>query len=145
MRITDLFRKIDKSGDGLVSRDELREGLLLLSQPCPTAVFAQKKALEKELRAHREEVQRKAELRHFLTRMHAAAESGAAEVIDKIEVRVCEERRSHELTRHSAAISNVTSIFTFATRFVLRRFSSGRTKCECKTCSGRWTGLETGL
>ena len=40
MRITDLFRKIDKSGDGLVSRDELREGLTLLSQPCATAVFA---------------------------------------------------------------------------------------------------------
>ena len=56
MRISDLFRKIDKSGDGLVSRDELREGLLLLSQPCPTAVFAQKRALERELKAHKEEV-----------------------------------------------------------------------------------------
>ncbi|GMH70845.1 hypothetical protein TrST_g2624 [Triparma strigata] len=86
MRISDLFRKIDKSGDGLVSREELKEGLLLLSQPCPTAVFAQKKLMEKELLAHKKEVEKRKELRHFLTRMHEARESGAAEVIERIEI-----------------------------------------------------------
>ena len=86
MRITDLFRKIDKSGDGLVSREELRDGLLFLSQPCSTVVFAQKKALDKELALHKKELARRKELRHFLTKMHQASESGASQVIEKIEI-----------------------------------------------------------
>ena len=85
-KISDVFRTIDKSGDGLISREELKDGLKLLATPCPSAVFAQKKALERELAVHQKEVKKRAELRHFLTRMHEANESGAAQVIERLEI-----------------------------------------------------------
>ena len=84
-RISDLFRTIDTSGDGLISRKELKQGLRLLSQPCATVVFAQKKALEKEMKQHKLEVKRRAELRRFLARMKEANDCGAATVIERLE------------------------------------------------------------
>jgi Ca2+-binding EF-hand superfamily protein len=93
MRVTDLFRTIDKSGDGLISPDELMMGLRLLAQPCPAATFAHKKALQKEVEAHEKEVKKRSELRHFLTKQRIAVETGAAEVIERLEIYL----RNHQL------------------------------------------------
>ena len=93
MRVADLFRAIDKTGDGLISPDELKYGLRLLAQPCAAATFAHKKALQKEVEKHEKEVKKRSDLRHFLTKQKEAMETGAAEVIERLEAYL----RNHQL------------------------------------------------
>jgi len=83
-RMADLFREIDKSGDGAISRGELLHGLKSLCGPTARMRAEQKRAIEQQ-EEHLKKVQKKHEQEVALReRIVAAEESGAASVLGRL-------------------------------------------------------------
>eukprot|EP00639_Heterosigma_akashiwo_P013873 CAMPEP_0206361560 /NCGR_PEP_ID=MMETSP0294-20121207/435_1 /ASSEMBLY_ACC=CAM_ASM_000327 /TAXON_ID=39354 /ORGANISM="Heterosigma akashiwo, Strain CCMP2393" /LENGTH=1159 /DNA_ID=CAMNT_0053806469 /DNA_START=117 /DNA_END=3598 /DNA_ORIENTATION=+ len=87
-RMVDLFRDLDTTGDGLISREELRAGLKRFALPSPRTLAIEKmeqEALEREaemlkLQRQKEEAMRK--------KVFEAEESGAASVLAAIDYQI---------------------------------------------------------
>ncbi|GMI02624.1 hypothetical protein TrVE_jg13805 [Triparma verrucosa] len=85
LRMTDLFREIDKSGDGQISAEELRFGMKLMSEPKAEALAPLKRAQEKLAQKRAELISKMMAAQKFEDKVSVAAACGADKVIDKLE------------------------------------------------------------
>ena len=85
LRMTDLFREIDKSGDGQISAEELRFGMKLMSEPKAEALAPLKRAQEKLSQKRAELIKKMMAAQKFEDKVAVAAACGADKVIDKLE------------------------------------------------------------
>ena len=85
LRMTDLFREIDKSGDGQISAEELRFGMKLMSEPKAEALAPLKRAQEKLAQKRAELIEKMMAAQKFEDKIAVAAACGADKVIDKLE------------------------------------------------------------
>lgn len=87
MRIFELFLMMDKSGDGLVDRDELMQALLNVTRPGPgpESRLAQRKHMEAVKAERAADAERARLMVLFRARMKAAEESGAAVAFERLE------------------------------------------------------------
>jgi Ca2+-binding EF-hand superfamily protein len=85
LRLTDLFREIDKDGSGTITAEELRFGMKLMSEPKAEALAPLKKAREKLLKKRKELVEKMMQAQKFADKIAVAENCGAAKVVVKLE------------------------------------------------------------
>jgi len=85
LRMTDLFREIDKDSSGSITADELRFGMKLMSEGKAEALGALKRAREKLLKQRSELVAKMMQAQKFADKMTVAENCGAAKVINRLE------------------------------------------------------------
>ena len=85
LRMTDLFREIDKDGSGTISGEELRFGMKLISEPKEEALAPLRKAKEKLDLQRRKIIEKMMAAQKFEDKVTAAENCGAANVINKLE------------------------------------------------------------
>ena len=85
LRLSDLFREIDKDGSGLVSPAELRLGMRLMSEPKDEAIAPLRRAREKAKALKQEMIRKMMEYQRFEDKVTSAHSCGAADVIFKLD------------------------------------------------------------
>ena len=79
-----VFNEIDKTGDGIIERAELRVGLEMLTKASDVSKFALAAELKRKEEEKAEEEKRQREVKAFFDRMVKAKEEGITAVLDKI-------------------------------------------------------------
>ena len=89
-RMIDLFRELDKSGDGQISREELLDGLRELAGPTPRQRAAMKRAVEVQERRMAEFQERQIKDAAVKEHVLRAVETGAAAVLNRLHAFITE-------------------------------------------------------
>ncbi|GMH68941.1 hypothetical protein TrRE_jg1105, partial [Triparma retinervis] len=84
-----VFNEIDKTGDGIIERAELRVGLEMLTKASDVSKFALAAELKRKEEEKAEEEKRQREVKAFFDRMVKAKEEGITAVLDKISGNIC--------------------------------------------------------
>ena len=83
-RMIDLFREMDKSGDGQISRNELFEGLRLMAGPTSHQKAMMRKAVEEQEKRMAEMQAKQLKDEEIKAKVLACEESGAASVLGRL-------------------------------------------------------------